>query len=211
MQIDVFHDTVCPWCRIGKKHLADALEGWTDKPEDLMVRYHTFFLNPNIPPEGAEFRPYMIAKGGGQFFDAPRRMGAAVGVTFNFEKIEYAPNSLDSHRLIVLAPEVDRPKVIDAVYKAYFEDGKNIGDRAVLVEIARECGMDAEWVAQALEGDEGRDEVLADAEYARNLGVTGVPLFVFDGRYAVSGAQSADTLRTVMQRITDGYYAKANR
>ncbi len=97
MRIDVFHDIACPWCRIGKAHLQDALDKWDGEPVE--VHYHPFFLNPSIPPEGYPFKAYMLAKGGGsvpleQWFAAPREMGQRAGMTFNFEQIEHAPNTM---------------------------------------------------------------------------------------------------------------------
>jgi predicted DsbA family dithiol-disulfide isomerase len=203
MQIEVYQDTACPWCRIGKRHLALALERW---PEPVEVRYRTFFLNSTIPPEGYEFKPYMLAKGGGQialedFFSAPRRAGANVGLTFNFEQIEAAPNTLLSHELIALAPDDLKETVIDAIYKAYFQDGRDIGKLDVLTAIAAECGMDADAAAEALQNHTMREQVEAEAERAHQLGITGVPFFVIDGRYAFSGAQPPDLIYRVLQQV----------
>ena len=119
MHIDLFSDTVCPWCRIGKRHLELALQDWPGEPPT--IRYRSFFLDPTIPPEGHDFREHMTAKGGGrvpleQFFAAPRERGAAVGLTFNFEAITRAPNTLLSHRLVALAPEEKRGELLDALY-----------------------------------------------------------------------------------------------
>jgi predicted DsbA family dithiol-disulfide isomerase len=202
MEIDVYQDTVCPWCRIGKAHLRAALAQW--KGEPVTVRYRTFFLNDQIPAEGYEFRPYMQAKGGGrvpleQFFDGPRRAGAAAGLTFNFERIERAPNSELSHRLIALAPEAQQEAVLDAVYAAYFEHGQDIGDLAVLLDIAAANGMDRTETEVRLRGDEAAAEVRAEAREAHELGISGVPFFVLNGRYGLSGAQPPHVLLQAMQ------------
>jgi predicted DsbA family dithiol-disulfide isomerase len=205
MKIDVFHDTACPWCRIGKQHLKLALAGWEGEP--VAVAYHTFFLNDSIPPEGYAFRPYMQAKGGNrvpleQFFEMPRQRGAEVGLVFNFEQIEKAPNTTLSHWLIALAPEEQKEAVIDAVYAAYFEHGRDIGNLDVLVDIAAECGLDAETIRQQLQSDAGLDEVLAEAEWARQQGISGVPFFIIDGRYAFSGAQPPHMIRRVLDQVS---------
>lgn len=202
MHIDIFHDTVCPWCRIGKRHLQLALAEWDGEP--VTVRYRAFFLNPNIPPEGYDFRPYMLAKGGGRltledFFAGPRQRGAAVGLTFNFEAIERAPNSLLSHRLVYLAPEERRPDVLEAVYAAYFEHGRDIGDVDVLADIARETGLDAAAIRAQLATDAAESEVVADVDFARQAGISGVPFFIFNNRYAFSGAQPVEVIRRVME------------
>ena len=206
MRIDVYHDTACPWCRIGKAHLKQALAQWDGQPVE--VRYHTFFLNPSIPPEGYNFREYMAAKGDGQvpmesWFARPREMGAQVGVTFNFEKIKHAPNTLLSHRLIAMAPADEREAVIDAVYAAYFEHGRNIGELEVLAEIAAAHGRDPDEVRARLATDEAEQQVLADAAHGQQLGVTGVPFFVFENRYGFSGAQPPAVILQVMQQVQE--------
>ncbi len=203
MKIDVFHDTVCPWCRIGKQQLKNALAQWDGTP--VTVEYHPFFLNESIPLEGADFRRYMAAKGGSDdiefFFDAPRRAGAAVGLRFNFEAIQYAPNTLLSHRLIELAPQNLKETMIDALYKAYFENGLNIGDLSTLVQIAGQNGLDAETIARQLHGDDAREAVLTKAHEAQRMGVSGVPLFVFQDQYALSGAQPASKMLGLMRQL----------
>lgn len=203
MKIDVYHDTACPWCRIGKAHMKMALAAWQGEPVE--IEYHTFFLNPAIPPEGHRFREYMHAKGGGQvplegWFDRPRQMGAQVGITFNFEKIEHAPNTLLSHVLINLAPEDKREQLIDAVYAAYFEHGRNIGDVDELIAIGAENGLTV--TKDQLRDPAQRDAVLADAQRATQVGVTGVPFFVINNRYAFSGAQPPEVFTQVMDQIT---------
>src|SRR5690606_2936503 len=128
MKIDVFQDTVCPWCRIGKAYLQQALADWDPEQERVEINYRTFFLDPNVPVEGRPFREHMLAKGGGRiplerFFAGPRQAGAAAGLKFNFEQIEVAPNTMLSHRLIALAPAGKKEAMIDAIFTAYFEEG----------------------------------------------------------------------------------------
>ncbi len=204
MQIDLFADTVCPWCRLGKRHLELALAGWAGEP--VTVRYRSFFLDPTIPAEGNDFRAHMTAKGGGrvaleQFFAAPRERGAAVDLTFNFEAIDKAPNTMLAHRLAYLAPEARRSELLDALYAAYFEHGRDIGDAAVLVEVAAACGLDGATIAAALAGDEGTADVLADVAFARQAGISGVPFFIFNDKYAFSGAQPPAMIRRVLEQV----------
>ncbi len=203
MLVDVFHDTVCPWCRIGKRHLADALAGWDGPP--VTVRYHPFFLDPAVPPEGVDFRAYMARNKGGEaslapLFEGARRAGAAAGLTFHFDRIRYATNTLLSHRLIALAPEGHKDAVVDGIYRAYFEDGRDIGDLDTLVAITAEAGLDAAETAELLRGDAARDEVLAEAAWAREAGISGVPLFIVDGALALSGAQPPEALLEALRR-----------
>jgi len=201
MRIDVFHDTACPWCRIGKAHLQQALARWNG--ERVEVHYHTFFLNPSIPEGGYPFREYMQAKGGGQvpleeWFSAPRQMGERVGLTFNFDRIEKAPNTMLSHQFIALIPD---ETIIDAVYAAYFEHGRDIGSIDVLTAIAADHGHDADAIRTRLEAGDMRDEVRADAAWGIRLGVTGVPFFVINQRLAFSGAQSSETILDILRQV----------
>lgn len=206
MKIDIFADTVCPWCRIGKRHLELALSEWQGEP--VTVRYRSFFLDPTIPAEGRDFREHMLAKGGGRmsledFFAMPRQRGAAVGLTFNFEDIDKAPNTLLSHRLAYLTPEDQRGDVLDAIYAAYFEQGRDIGAVDVLVDIALEVGLDGAAVRAALAGDGGTADVLADVDFARQAGISGVPFFVFNDKYAFSGAQPPASILRVMEQVAE--------
>ena len=206
MHIDLFSDTVCPWCRIGKRHLELALAEWArETAEPVTLRYRSFFLAPTTPPEGRDFRGHMTAKGGGrvpleQFFAAPRERGAAVGLTFNFEAIEKAPNTLLSHRLVYITPEPQRGALLDALYAAYFEFGRDIGDRGVLVEVAAAVGLDAAETRTQLAGDTGAAEVMADVAFARQVGISGVPFFIFNERVAFSGAQPPDVILRVLRQ-----------
>lgn len=206
MHIDLFSDTVCPWCRIGKRHLELALAEWArETAEPVTLRYRSFFLDPTTPPEGRDFRGHMTAKGGGrvpleQFFAAPRERGAAVGLTFNFEAIEKAPNTLLSHRLVYITPEPQRGALLDALYAAYFEFGRDIGDRGVLVDVAAAVGLDAAETRTQLAGDTGAVEVMADVAFARQVGITGVPFFIFNERVAFSGAQPPDVILRVLRQ-----------
>ncbi|PJF42791.1 MAG: DsbA family oxidoreductase [Phototrophicales bacterium] len=206
MHIDIFHDTVCPWCRIGKQNLKIALQDWQGSP--ITIQYLAFFLDPTIPAEGRDFRTHMLNKGGGrisleQFFDGPRRAGEAVGLKFNFEAIQYAPNTLLSHQLIALAPPTLQEATIDAIYKAYFEEARNIGELSVLVDIAAEVGLDTDQTRQQLERGEMRDKVLSEVALAHQLGVTGVPLFVFNNKFALSGAQPPHVFRQVLYQVEE--------
>jgi predicted DsbA family dithiol-disulfide isomerase len=136
-----------------------------------------------------------------QFFDRPRQLGAQSGLTFNFEKMEYAPNSLLSHRLIALTPAENKEAIIDALYAAYFEDGRNIGDLDTLLEIAAEVGLETADLRTSLAGTAARDEVLAEAQWAQQQGISGVPFFIFNNRYALSGAQPPEVILEVLNRI----------
>lgn len=205
MHIQVFSDIVCPWCRIGKRHLELALADWAaESAEPVSVTYRSFFLDPTIPPEGRDFRAHMSSKGGGrvpleQFFGAPRERGAAVGLTFNFEQIDKAPNTLLAHRLVYLAPPAERGTLLDSLYSAYFEFGRDVGDVDTLADIATAAGQ-AKAATALLNSDAGTAEVLADVDFARQVGISGVPFFIVNDRLAFSGAQPPATILRVLRQ-----------
>ncbi|MEL6525635.1 MAG: DsbA family oxidoreductase, partial [Chloroflexota bacterium] len=197
-------DIACPWCRIGKAHLQEAIAQW-DANTPVTITYHPFFLNANIPAEGADFAQYMLAKGNYRmaledFFTAPREMGKQAGITFNFEAIEYAVNTLHAHRLVSFVPEDKQPALIDALYAAYFEHGQNVGDVDVLADLAASLGHDRAEMYTRLMSDESKDIVQKSMYRARQIGITGVPFFVMNERLAFSGAQPAETILRVMKQ-----------
>jgi predicted DsbA family dithiol-disulfide isomerase len=198
MYVDVFQDTVCPWCRIGKKNLDDALAQWEGEP--VAVRYHPFLLHPGMPGEGKLFREHMTAiKGDSNIEPMLQRVcdaGSACDVNFNWDKVQKAPNTLLSHCLIALAPPERQDEIVDAIHAAYFEEGRDIGDRGVLLDIAAEhnLGIDRAELAAALDDETLRDRIAGEADWARKQGITGVPFFVINETYALSGAQPAATL-----------------
>jgi predicted DsbA family dithiol-disulfide isomerase len=205
MIIDIFQDTVCPWCRIGKKNLTDALDKWTG--EDVEIRYRSFQLDPSTPLEGKPYKENMKSK----FGDNPERLqgmlqqvtsaGAAVGVNFDFSRVERSPNTLKSHQLIVLAPEDKKQDVVDAIYQAYFEEGRDIGNVEVLLEIATEAGIDAESLAERLRAKDGLEQVEDDLEFASKVGITGVPFFIINDKYALTGAQPSSTILQALEQV----------
>jgi predicted DsbA family dithiol-disulfide isomerase len=211
MRIDLYQDTVCPWCRIGKRNLERALAEWTGEPVE--VRVHPFLLDPDLPDEGEAFLPYFRERKGiadpAPVFDRVKAMGAAAGLDFRFDRVGRYPNTLRSHALLALAPEVVRSALLDRIHRAYFEEGRDIGDVEALADLAAEVGMDREETAAALR----REDVLADArsaaEAARGFGIQGVPFFVIDDRLAVSGAQPPERLLAAMRQATQAGAARA--
>ncbi len=203
--IDVVSDVVCPWCYVGKRRLEGALRA----AGDVEVRWRPYQLDPTIPAEGRDRQAYMRAK----FGDGPRvaetqarlkALGEEIGVAFDFPAIRRSPNTLDAHRLIRFAGEAGAADaMVERLFSDYFEHGRDIGDRAVLVEAARACGIDGEAVAARLASGEGSDEVRAEIEQARQVGVQGVPFFIFAQKYAVSGAQSEDVLAQAIARARE--------
>jgi predicted DsbA family dithiol-disulfide isomerase len=196
MRIDVVSDVICPWCYIGKRRLAAALE---QRPEvEAKILWHPFQLNPDMPPEGMARERYIAAKFGGgahasRIYQNVTDVGAAVGIPFHFERIRVTPSTRDAHRLIRRATESgDAEPVVEALFNAYFIDGRNIGDRATLAEIAQEAGLDSVETARFLASREGAEEVVAEDMSARRIGINAVPCFIFERKYVVSGAQEAE-------------------
>jgi len=198
LTIDVVSDVVCPWCYLGKRRLALALAEADGGP--VAVRWRPYQLDPTIPAGGLDRRVYLKNK----FRDDKRldevharltALGAEVGIAYRFDAISRAPNTLDAHRLIRWALAADvQDRIVERLFQLYFEQGRDIGERALLVEVAREGGMDGDVVAKLFADDHDVEEVRAEIAQAQSLGVTGVPFFIFASRFGVPGAQSADVL-----------------
>ncbi|MFD2371674.1 DsbA family oxidoreductase [Brevibacillus sp. GCM10020057] len=207
MIIEVFQDTICPWCRIGKKHLFEAIARWEGEP--IEIRYRAYQLDPHSPKTSQPFWETMAANKGGratveQMVQHAARAGEAAGIAFHFDKVAVWPNTLASHTLLKCAPEARVTEAVDAVYKAYFEDGKDIGDTDVLVAIAEELGMDGAEVRQAIETGARQAEIDEDTAFARELQITGVPFFVIDRKLALSGAQTPENFLKAFRQATEG-------
>ena len=215
IRIDVVSDVVCPWCYVGAERLRQALAKLPDISAE--VHWRPFQLDPTIPPEGLERKAYMRAKFGNddsrlkEMHDRLIESTRDAGIPFAFDKIEIAANTIDAHRLIRWAAgqgQEIQDKVVRALFKANFVEGRRIGDHAVLLEIAEESGMDGSVVSALLPTDADRDAVRAEIEQAQRMGVTGVPCFLLENKYAVMGAQPtdalADAIRQVAQAKSDG-------
>lgn len=194
MLIDIFSDTVCPWCFIGKRHLERALA--ETGIADAEIHWHAFQLNPDMPAEGRDRKAYMAEKFGP---DAEQRIhtrldaaGRAAGIAFQFDKIVRSPNTLDSHRLIRLAARhAKQDATVEALFRSYFIEGRDIGDRKTLLAIGAALGLDDDLAAW-LTGDAEAASVRDEDRTARQLGISGVPFFIFERRHALSGAQPVD-------------------
>lgn len=199
MIVDIFSDPICPWCFIGKKRLKEALELRPNLP--VTVRWRAFQLNPDMPPEGMDRQTYLNVKFGGadragQIYGRIRDVGTAVGIDFQFEKIARTPNTIPAHRLIRFAqrPEIDKANAVtDLLFDAYFLNGQLIGELETLLDIGEKAGIDRDALKAYFETDEDADEILAEDQHARRLGIGGVPCFIIDGKYALSGAQEAES------------------
>jgi predicted DsbA family dithiol-disulfide isomerase len=202
--IDVVSDVVCPWCFVGKRRLEKAI---AIAAVPVAVRWHPFQLDPTIPPEGKDRRAYLEAKFGtaeriAELHQAIAAAGASEGIDFAFDRIAVSPNTLAAHRLIRwAAAEGKQEAIVDALFRAYFLEGRDIGDAEVLADIAAAAGMDRTRVAARFASDEDRAEVESEIRSAQSVGVTGVPTFILAGRYGVVGAQAPQVLAEAFAQV----------
>ncbi|MEL7149782.1 MAG: DsbA family oxidoreductase [Pseudomonadota bacterium] len=205
VKLDILSDPICPWCYIGKTYLDRALEAHPDHP--FSIEWHPFQLNPEMPREGMDRRAYLEAKFGGpegaaQTYGRIEEVAKSAGLSVAFDKIERTPNTLDAHRLIHWAGlEGVQTAIVTRLFKAYFEAGQDIGDSAVLLDIAEGAGMDRDMIARLLEGDGDREDISARDAHARKRGVTGVPTFVVANTHVVAGAQPPELWRKVLDEL----------
>jgi predicted DsbA family dithiol-disulfide isomerase len=207
MRIDIYSDTVCPWCFLGKRRFEVALAA---RPRyEPKVVYRPFELNPEIPTGGVDRDAYLAAKVGTperirEMHAAIERQGEAAGIRFRFDLIERVPNSRRSHLLIVHASRSGRQAAVkDRVMRAYFEEGCDIGDLEELVRLGAEAGLNEHEARSALVLREGQDGVVAAERHAGVLGITVAPTFVFDGQYTISGAQEVANFARVFDQVTE--------
>lgn len=196
IEVDFVADLACPWCYLGLVRLDRARSMRPDRP--VRVRWRPFFLNPGMPPEGMDRAAYVRRKFGGDAQGVYRRIedsGRADGVTFAFERMPRTPNTLLAHRLILFAEEQGKADaVIRALFRALFQEGRDVGRADVLVEVAKEAGLDPAEVSEFLEGDRFAPEVHAAHERAERIGIRGVPVFIVDQEHAITGAQPPEVL-----------------
>jgi predicted DsbA family dithiol-disulfide isomerase len=203
VDIDIYSDVACPWCYLGKRRLELALDRFDG---DVTVRWRPFQLDPSAPTEPSPLEPALAAKFGGldrvrQMNDQLAELGRAVGLDYRFGDAQRV-NTFAAHRLAWYAErEGHGIAVTDGLFRAYFTEGRNVGDPAVLLEVGVAAGLEREALSAFLDSDEGNAEVAAELAEAQRLGITGVPTYVLAGKYAVSGAQEPDTLLEVLKEV----------
>lgn len=207
IHIDVVSDVVCPWCYVGERHLAAAL-GLMEGIE-AVIRWRPYQLDASIPPEGRDRQTYLLDKFGDParieaMHRRLRQMGGAAGIAFNFEAIKVSPNTLDAHRLIRWAASAGpgiQARLVRRLFQLYFEEGADIGRGEVLLDAARAAGMDAALAETLLPTGADRAEVEAEIATAHRMGITGVPCFLLEGRYALMGAQPPEALAGAIGKV----------
>lgn len=208
MRVDIVSDTICPWCYIGKRRFERAVAE-RQGGDKLDVVWWPFQLNPQMPSEGMERQAYLVERFGsteraGEIYRQVEAAGRSEGISFAFDQIKRTPNTLSSHRLIGFAADAGRQNdLVEALFKRYFERGEDIGDIDVLVDAAIDAGVEAAAARSFLVSDVGREEILAGDVAARRLGINGVPCFIVNQRYAVSGAHEPEVFARVFS-VADG-------
>lgn len=207
--IEIVSDIVCPWCFIGLRRLGAAIAEVRKERPDFACRkvWRPFFLNPDTPPEGEPYLPFLERKFGGHaaveaLFERVRAAGRAWGIDYAFEKIERRANTLQAHRLLHWAQQRgDAEALVERLFVAQFQRGEHVGDPAVLVGIAAECGYDANEVAAYLAAPQDADVVREAERKFRALGVSMVPTFIVDGRRIVVGAEDPAILVAAIHQV----------
>jgi predicted DsbA family dithiol-disulfide isomerase len=205
VKLDIISDPICPWCYIGKANLDKALLQYPDHP--FAMEWHPFQLNPDMPVGGMDRRAYLDTKFGGK--DAAVKAYAPVvaaaetaGLTINLDMMKVTPNTIDAHRLIHWAGIEERQTfVVDLLFKAYFVQGRDIGNHEVLADVADMAEMDAALVTKLLETDNDTDDIRKRDAHSRKMGVSSVPTFIVANQHAVPGAQPPETWVQVIEDI----------
>ena len=206
IRIDVVSDIVCPWCFIGKRRLEKALALASDVPVE--VHYRPYYLNEWIPAEGMSRDEYLTTK-----FGSPERYkgiaqrvqaaAAAEGLVYAVDSISRQPNTRDAHRLIRWAEGIGKaPDMKQRLMDLYFTEGADLSNEAVLVQAAADVGLDPEDVRAALDRDKDIAEIEQEVNAAKEAGIQGVPCFILDGKYAISGAQEPEALAQAIQQVS---------
>ena len=207
MKVDIWSDVVCPFCYIGKRKFEKALEQFSAK-DKVEVEWHSFQLDPELEyKEGQSVHEYLGKRKGGTTADGKKMndymtgVAKEVGLEYNFDKA-IINNTFDAHRLLHFAKEKGvQNEMKERLFKAYYTEGKNIGDINTLVQLAGEVGLNEEAVRAVLNSDVYAQEVRMDQYEAFQIGVQGVPFFVFNSKYAVSGAQPTEVFEQVLSKV----------
>jgi len=205
VKLDIISDPICPWCYIGKANLDKALAEVPDHP--FVIEWHPFQLNPDMPAGGMDRRDYLETKFGGK--ERAARAYAPVvdhaekaGLTINLDKMQVTPNTVNAHRLIHWAGiEQRQTLVVDLLFKAYFVEGRDIGDAEVLADIADTAEMDAAVVSKLLASDNDAEDIRKRDAHSREMGVQSVPTFIVANQHAVPGAQPPEVWANVIKDI----------
>ena len=205
IELDIFSDTICPWCYIGKKRLDKAMEKHNHL--EFKQTWRPFQLNPGMPPDGMDRQEYLISKFGSA--DAAKTVyeniyeeGVKEGINFNFDLINVTPNSFNSHRLLALAyKQKIQENVLNDLFESYFINGKDIGDPNILLEIAIEHKIDAEEFKNYLSDQENIEPLANEEIQARKMGINSVPTFIINKQIVINGAQTSENFELIFEKL----------
>jgi len=205
IELDIFSDTICPWCYIGKKRLESSLNKY--KHLQIKQTWRPFQLNPGMPPDGMDRQEYLISKFGSS--DAAKTVyeniyeeGVKEGIDFNFDLIEVTPNSFNSHRLLALGYKANiQEKVLDDLFESYFLLGKDIGDPNILLQIAIKHNIDAEEFKSYLSDQENIEPLANEEIQAKKMGINSVPTFIVNKQIVINGAQTSENFELIFEKL----------
>ena len=196
MQLDIFSDTICPYCLIGKRRLDQAI---AERPGlDINISWLPFQLDPDMPVEGRDRQQHLIERYGTVEkamlqFEGMRELGASEGIDFRFDKIGRSTNTFESHRMVYFAYAHGlQDEMVEVLFSAYFTEGLFLGDHAVLIALAERVGLDGEQARTFLHSTDAVEALKTDEAQIRSMGIDSIPLYVLDGRFPLSGLQSKD-------------------
>jgi predicted DsbA family dithiol-disulfide isomerase len=207
IRIGVVSDVVCPWCYIGKRRLEKAMELASDRYE-FEVEYYPFELNPHMPEEGADYREYLCRKFGSEskfreLTEHITRIAAREGLPFKPELQKKSPNTRNAHRLILFSREDGKQiEMVEALFRAYFTEGVDLTRIENLVDIGDRVGLNHRRIEELLHSDTGKVEIEMAEKELQQLGITAVPLFIIDNKFAISGAQAVESFTKAFEEVS---------
>ena len=207
IKLDIFSDPICPWCYIGKSYLDRALEKVGNHP--FNIQWHPFQLNPEMPQEGVDRKQYLETKFGSKelavkaYTPVLKHAGSA-GLTLKLENITKTPNTLSAHRLIFWAwQEGVQNAVVSALFRAYFIDGRDIGEHSELIDISHDVGVSRDLISRLLAGKNDHQHVIGLDNAARKMGINSAPTFILNGKHVITGAQNLEFWSNLITEVKD--------
>jgi predicted DsbA family dithiol-disulfide isomerase len=206
LTVDVISDVICPWCYIGKRRIEKAIAA-VDGQYDAQVHWHPFQLNPAMPKEGISRKEYRTRKFGSwerslELDAKVVAVGESEGIHFAFDKMERTPNTADAHRLIWLAGRNDcQDAVVEALFRAYFTEGQDIGNRQILIDVVSDAGLDRQAAEVMLDSDDGMDVISNGREMSQRHQINGVPFFIINNAITLAGAQTPETFLDAFKQV----------
>ena len=205
IKLDIFSDTICPWCYIGKKRLDRAIKKFNT--EEFMITWRPFQLNPNMQADGMDRTEYLVSKFGSEdaaktIYDNIFEEGEKEGIQFQFDDIKVTPNSFNSHRLLALAYQKKiQGEMMEDLFQSYFIKGQDIGDPTVLLDIATKRNINEEEFKHYLMDKENIEPLANEEIQAKNMGINSVPTFIVNQQIVINGAQSVDNFELIFTKL----------